>query len=803
MFSLVALAFIVLVQQGSPPQADSARQAADTGRSERSERRVVPLTPALLASAFRDAHARAVIDRARAERVRQDSSITSYDATTRQRMSVGIRLHEHGRDRMLFRSENASRVRWRRGAGALVDVLGSRTAAPAFFPGVKALTGTMQTSPIPYFPGREGLLFISSRSVARTDEGFFIHPLAADAEAYYTFASGDSASFTLPGGKVVRLVEIEVRAREPKPDVIVGSLWFDEASGHIVRAAYRPAVPLDIVQMAKEEDPHEFDDVPRLMRPLIMPMEFQVRAVTVEYGLHEAHWWLPRSETVEGQMRLGAVRSPFSMAETFAYTSVNGADSLAALPSPDSLFRRQQQLAEERAAGDSAGTRSSRRGARDDSTRTHVTIEVSDDGFDIDVGDEGGGERAGGDLSKRRCSPSDTLIFVRRRFDDALPVAVRVPCDPGKLLASPELPGSIYDSGEETFGLAEREALEKELRGTLQPGWSPEPVHWLTGLENGMWRYNRIEGLSGGIATEQILGEGLSWRAEGRLGVADLEPNGEIHLSRAGMRQTLSLGVYRRLVAASDWENPLGLGNSIDALLFARDNGFYYRGWGAELTGAFSGASAFTWRLFAEEERRATVQSQFSLPNVMNDVRFLPNIVAQRAREMGASFRITPSFGLDPRGFRLAADLRGEGAAGDFDYTRGALDLTVAHPVGARLEASVTAGAGMSGGTVPPQRLWYLGGPHTIRGFDPGEGAGNAYWMTRTELGRQYRAVRPSLFFDLGWAGDRRDWWHPGQPLSSAGAGLSVLDGLLRFDVAKTIHPDRGFRAELYAEGRF
>ncbi len=804
MISALALAVLLQTQQGAPvadsarAAADSARAAADTAPHHHPERRVVPLTPALLASAFRDPHARVVIDRARAERMRQDSSLNSYDATTRQRMSVGLRLHERGRNRLLFRSENAARVRWHRGTGAWVDILGARTAMPAVFPGAKALTGTMQASPIPYFPEREGLLFINAQSVTHANEGFFIHPLAADAEAYYTFASGDSASFTLPDGKVVRLVEVEVRARDPKPDVIVGSLWFDASSGQLVRAAYRPAVPLDVVQMAQQEDGEDFKDVPRLMRPLIFPIVFRLDAVTVEYGLHEARWWLPRSQTVDGQMRLGAVRSPFSVEETFRYSSVNGTDSLPPIPSAESLRRVAAGDTIKRAEGDSS--RAAR--AATDTSHTHVTLRLDSKGFDINVGDDDDVEDED-DLAKAHCAPSDTLVFVRRRFDGALPVAMRVPCDPHKLLTSPALPGSIYDSGEETFGLAERDALEKQLRGAMQPGWSPEPMRWLSGVENGLWRYNRVEGLSGGVATEQTLGAGLSWRAEARIGVADLEPNAQIHLSRGRVRQALSLGVYRRLDAANDWGEPLGLGNSLNALLFARDNGMYFRSWGAELGGASYGASAFTWRLFAEEERRASVQTQFSLPNAMNDVRFLPNVVAARARQVGASFRVTPTVGLDPRGFRLLADVRGEGAVGDFDYTRGALDLTLTHPLGPRLDASFTAGGGTTGGTLPPQRLWFLGGAHTVRGFDPGEAVGNAYWMARTEVGRQYVAVRPSVFFDLGWAGDRRDWSNPGRPLSSAGVGLSVLDGLVRLDLARTIHPHRGFRAELYTEARF
>jgi hypothetical protein len=75
--------------------------------------------------------------------------------------------------------------------------------------------------------------------------------------------------------------------------------------------------------------------------------------------------------------------------------------------------------------------------------------------------------------------------------------------------------------------------------------------------------------------------------------------------------------------------------------------------------------------------------------------------------------------------------------------------------------------------------------------------------MGRGELGYSLDVVRPSLFYDLGWAGDRRDWRSPGRPLSGAGVGLSVFDGLLRLDVAKGLRPNRGVRVDLTLEARF
>jgi hypothetical protein len=83
-----------------------------------------------LATAFKDNAARELLLLARDARMRQDSSLVSYDAMTYQRTSAGIAFTRFGRERLAFRSDDATRVRWRRGIGAYVDVTGQRTVVP-------------------------------------------------------------------------------------------------------------------------------------------------------------------------------------------------------------------------------------------------------------------------------------------------------------------------------------------------------------------------------------------------------------------------------------------------------------------------------------------------------------------------------------------------------------------------------------------------------------------------------------------------------------------------------------------------
>ena len=131
-----------------------------------------------------------------------------------------------------------------------------------------------------------------------------------------------------------------------------------------------------------------------------------------------------------------------------------------------------------------------------------------------------------------------------------------------------------------------------------------------------------------------------------------------------------------------------------------------------------------------------------------------------------------------------------------------ALDLTTSHGIG-NGAVSLTVAGGSSVGEVPPQRYWFLGGSRTVRGHRPGTEAGDAFWLARAEIAHGLGVVRPVLFGDIGWAGDRHDWRSPGRPISGAGVGASVLDGLIRFDLSRGIHPDRGWRADMYLQGTF
>ena len=147
---------------------------------------------------------------AREARLRQDSALTAYRATTTQRMSVSMGVRNVGLEKLLFRGDNVAQISWKRGVGVWVTPIGSRMTVPM----ANRVDGSMEDAvTIPYYPGRESLWFPSSNfGVVKSDvdEREMIHPLARGAEYYYRYETGDSVDIRLEGGRVIKIRELRI-----------------------------------------------------------------------------------------------------------------------------------------------------------------------------------------------------------------------------------------------------------------------------------------------------------------------------------------------------------------------------------------------------------------------------------------------------------------------------------------------------------------------------------------------------------------------------------------------------------------
>jgi hypothetical protein len=864
----VVFLLVQLLQVAAFP-AIAQEQRADT--AVRKVRRIA-LTPELERTAFADERARTLLHRARAARHEQDSALHSYDAKSYLRMSLGLGIRRLGAERLLFRTEHAARVRWSRESGVWIETTGRRNLVPMG----SADLDLSEATPVPYFPGREALWLPSSemRTVRNeVDEKDLLHPLATGAEAYYRYETGDSVQIQTSDRKI-QLRELRISARRPEWRAFVGSFWFDTERGSLVRAAYRMAAEIDIWQEVSEEQRRQIRELEERVRTdtgklaeearkkiggireegrgtkiagmFLSPMRAKVSGITVEYGLYQGRFWLPKLNVFEGEMQATFIRLPMRYEESYRYDDVNGRAPLPKVPvvgeagitADDTLYvsrgflrigsgpppaRGDTSVAALRAREDSVIQYRHRRG---DSLRTLADSLERTNGDTVQINAlrlrAARNRSIIRSMERRReeCARDSTYFAgTSTMYDGALRIGIRFPCDTAKLATSPDLPSSILSDDDVMFSTADRDRLLAGLDFALQPGWGPQRPQFHTGLD--LLRYNRIEGLSLGASLTSELGLGYTAHATGRFGIADRYFNGELSLSRSNGREDVALRAFHRLaVANDDWGAPLSFGASLANVLYSRDEGFYYRSWGAEIGGNRSApgpmrGARMRWRLFAERQYSAGVEpnTRVSLGQWLADTRFSDNIAAQQLVAVGAGAELARSFGIDPKGIRFDARVRTEGAATNRSdslratgYGRLVLDGTASRPFG-RFALAITGAGGTSVGDLPIQRAFYIGGLHTVRGqfarpAGPGR-VGDTFWLGRAELGTAFRALRPTVFYDVGWAGSRDALSRMRQPLSGAGTGLSLLDGLIRIDFSRGIQPEQRWRTDLYIGARF
>jgi Omp85 superfamily domain len=879
---------LLLLQQPTSPTP------RPTPTREPARRREV--TAAMQSDAFADSATRNLFLFARRARVAQDSALRGYDAKTQARISVSMGTSQLLRNKLLFRTENVSNVKWRRSQGMWIEPLASRTTVP-MSKNVNVSGIAASLVPVPYFPGREQLWIPSTdaatvrRDVDET-EGF-IHPLAQGSEAYYKYQIGDSIRIRLPSGDGLTLRELKVIARRPEWRSFVGSFWFDERSGSLVRAAYRLSAPLEIWNEALEDAKREIADAerdtsagrearvkearedqpPGWVRGIMNPMRFDMNLITVEYALYENKFWLPRVNRAEGSAQITFMRVPVRVEESYKYDDVDVTTALPPMPALVSARRthasmqvcapacedvisdddtdgrspraRRKQITDSllRANGyqpallvDTAAASLRTRAVGDslyklyrDSAGKAVSLEriaVRDSllraagkvvPIQTDSSREAQRTRRYGDsvyravtrAERRRvrdaeCAASGGYYTrTETRYEGALQYAVKLPCDSTVLASSKELPASPYDANEEAFLQRDADALASSLGLGLQPAFGPQPIALDYSLNQ--QRYNRVEGFSFGAEAKWPLGAGYTASAAARLGIADWQPNGELRLARSNGRTTIQAAAFRRLSYTNDFGDPLSLGASMSSLLYGRDEGFYYRNIGAELTWVKQTANGqLKWRAFGEHHDPARKRWNFNIANAFSsDRRMLDNITAQKGTIGGGSVEWHAGYGLDPRGWQVTTDVRAEGAGGSFNYGRGLVDLTIAHPLFWKLSFGQTVSTGTATDSVPVQRQFYMGGLRTIRGQVAGTQVGNTYWMSRSELAYGSAALKRSLFYDVGWAGRRDNYTKPGRPQSSVGLGSSFVDGLFRVDLSQGIYPRKGRRLDLSLGARF
>ncbi|MCL7938148.1 MAG: outer membrane protein assembly factor [marine benthic group bacterium] len=704
---------------------------------------------------FLDAESRELIRRARAQRGREAAGLASWEATIHERISVGLTTRDLRRERGLYTSERTGRVRWDSTGVETIRWFGIRRAVPIVGDAAEiGLEDPENLIEFPVDPAGDRLILAGSP---------FRHPLADSAGTWYRYSSGDTMRVILPSGREIILAEVRVEPRESGFDLLAGSLWFDAASAALVRGAFRPARPFNL----ELDEPEEAEEVPGFLKPITVTVETMI----VEYALYDLQWWLPTRTRFDGQGRMGALLEVPVVVELYAQEmEVNEPGLDPDFPLPEGWTRSE--------IGPCDDPREGRRRAREERRGERDRPEVPDPGPEAESEEE-----------------------------------VDTPCDdpngPTRIILLPpeEDLAAWFDSDEASQAAEEKPFTDDDLKHIRDqvsrislPSAPTEPA----AVRLAGFRYNRVEALSGGIRADLPLDGSTRLLAEARLGVADLVPNLTASLVQKYGQGELEMAGYWKLTDVGDWGHPFALLPSAHALLLAYDDAQYYRVFGASLGWRGGGPIRTELRAFAEGQRDAPKETDVSLPNLLGDTEFPDNVTAETVTLFGVSGRIRWQAGRDPSRPVYTATAWAEGAVGDREYLRYAGAGTAGFPLSGRVSLALEASAGSTTGSPPPQRWYYLGGVESLRAFanTPDSNRGTAFWRGRAELAIGAPVIRVLLFGDTGWAGARSAFAFD-DPAISAGIGVSGLDGLLRFDVARSLRgrdPD-AWRVYLSVDG--
>ena len=707
--------------------------------------------------------------------------VERYTARIDKRVSVALRGLR--RDRVLYNSETAVRAFWERNRRPVVQLLGAR----ARHPGRDLALGAHDLAWLdeipfdaPFVPGSDQLFVGSDHGVTAfmPTEGDFLlkHPLVEGADTLYRFQSGDTSTISLPDGRRLTSVRLEVLPRESSPHLISGTLWIDPASGALVRGVFGVSRRLDVARDIPEFREEVAGSLGyRLIPGFLKPLAAEMRLVAVDYSLWDFKVWLPRRVRYEGEVAMGIVKVPVEVEIAYSIESVALKDEVVAeggaqSPAGESLKEVHFETEAEAMA--------------------FIAQLLSEDG-EFTYQPVSGFLRAPGRRRSRWITPDD----------------------PSLLEDSPHLPPPIWENAPGFPSDSEMDEYIRLLAGIPAPRvktalWN---FSWGWGGQD-LLRYNRVEGPAVGGRSVLALHGSYSLGASGHFGFADLRPKVRLDVERSTVLSRLGLGAYHELRATDLETGYLGFGNSVDAFLFGRDNGEYFGVTGAELTWRppATARQSFSFRAYAERQWPAETNTNFALFRAFDrDWDFRPNLAADEVDETGGELRISPWWGKDPERAEFGIGLFGRSAvwrrAGDEvreHYSQASATVTAIVPVRGqgwrRSRLAFEAAGGHTWGRAPVQRSWYLGGPGSLRGYSASTLSGLSFLRGRVEMSRTFEGVGGSLFGDAGWAGPVGEF-DSGDILYGIGVGATIMDGVVRIDLSQGLKgPKKGFRFELY-----
>jgi hypothetical protein len=284
---------------------------------------------------------------------------------------------------------------------------------------------------------------------------------------------------------------------------------------------------------------------------------------------------------------------------------------------------------------------------------------------------------------------------------------------------------------------------------------------------------------------------------------SSFEVTGSLELRRADYPVRWGVEGYSRLRDADARERVNGALSSVTAILTGYDDGNYFLARGARVWARYGElpASGFL-SVFAERHEEARRRIGYSLFEP-DTTRVAPlNIEAEEGTYVGVRALGQLQLGEDPESGVVLLRAYGQAALGERDFVTLGTTSDIVAPLPGPFAGALRVQAGISGGSVPPQALFYLGGARTIRGYPAGIRAGSANFVITGEVATDLPLLRLVGFSEIGWANETARLFED-RELVTVGGGLSIGDGILRVDIARGISDGGVWRLHLATSGIF
>jgi hypothetical protein len=694
-----------------------------------------------------------LVERAMSRRRSGDSAVSDYRARIRYRLTVGVGRRRWAQVPAAAVEEQVADVQWQRPNDLRVDVVGRRS---------RSRSEALELSSVwdrPWFVPRsvDDSVRIFSDEFPATGA---LHPLARNGPEWYRYALTSGLSVTSGKASPVRLLRVDVTPTRAGPALIAGQMWIDSATAEVVRLSFRYVG----TGLWVKPDGTTRSDSSSARRMNSLANQIVSIDADLEYGLQDARYWMPHRQVISGRVRIPVVSDvviPFRAVTTFEEFEINTGRPIAfelplpATDDPDSLRAireaRRDSLRAERRGG-------AREGA--DSLRSWSY----------------GDRWAGGRYELHRPS-NDSL----GRFGGWL--------DSLSLDADPVEARRAREAESELARLAE--ALPDSLTGRRAHGIAYERL-------TDAFRYDRVQGLSLGLGyrvrVPAVSFTGLYGTA--RYGFSDDRVTGRLSLVRDAPDGRLVVSGYRDVTNVDPFAPAPGIGNTLNALFVAHDDGDYALAHGVSAGYETSLRTGLELAVGGRYERQTSVAR--AAASEVNDFLggsgvFPPNPPVDDGRFVGGHVRLS---GAGAFRWHATADvLGGEGT------TTGRVYGEVRRSVGKRQGLTVRVKAGIATEPTLRQTAFRLGGIATVRGHDYGARSGQAFWAGQLDVTPLAGRLRPVLFVDAGQAGAAGSVFS-GRVLSGAGVGLSVFGGLLRLDLSRAVSPDEAtIRFDIVVQG--